>query len=209
MSVLNKIAYLQGRRDEEPNEILAKELADTHDKEGIREIAVNLWNKDKNIQSDCIGVLYGIGYLQPELITEYVFDLLKLLKSKSNRLVWGGMLALSTITEIKSKEIYENLDDIYSAMDKGSVITVDNGVKILSKLASKSAEYNNSIFPYLINHIQTCRPKDIPQHSESILISVNAKNRNEFLSVLREREHQLTSSQLKRIKRIYKMLDNM
>ena len=119
------------------------------------------------------------------------------------------MLALSTITEIKSKEIYENLDDIYSAVDKGSVITVDNGVKILSKLASKSAEYNNSIFPYLINHLQTCRPKDIPQHSESILISVNAKNKNEFLSVLRERESQLTSSQLKRIKRIHKMLDKM
>jgi len=134
---------------------------------------------------------------------------LKLLKSKNNRLVWGGMLALSTITETKSKEIYENLDDIYSAMEKGSLITIDNGVKILSKLALKSAEYRNRIFPYLINHLQTCRPKDIPQHSESILISVDAKNKNEFLSVLRERQSQLTSSQLKRIKRIYKMLDKI
>jgi len=121
----------------------------------------------------------------------------------------GRMLALSTITETKSKEIYENLDDIYSAMEKGSLITIDNGVKILSKLALKSAEYRNRIFPYLINHLQTCRPKDIPQHSESILISVDAKNKNEFLSVLRERQSQLTSSQLKRIKRIYKMLDKI
>ena len=209
MSILNKIACLQGRRDDEPNQILAKELADKPDKDGIKEIAVNLWNKDKKIQGDCISVLFWIGDLHPELIAEYVRDFLTLLKSKNNRLIWGSMLALSTITEIKSKEIYENLDDIYSAMDQGSVITIDNGVKILSKLATKSAEYNEKIFPYLVNHLKTCRPKDIPQHSENIVMSVNLDNKNEFLSVLRERESLLALSQLKRIKRIYNMLDEI
>ena len=57
MSVLNRIAHFQKRRDEVPNQKLARELAEKKDREGIREIAENLWNKDKRIQADCIKVL--------------------------------------------------------------------------------------------------------------------------------------------------------
>lgn len=209
MSVLQRIAFLQNRNDEVPNQELAKELAETGNVEGIKEIAENLWNKNKNIQNDCIKVLYEIGYIKPELISGYVYDFLKLLKVRNNRLVWGGMIALSVIAEIKAEEIYENLDAIYLVMQEGSVITVDNGVKVLSKLAIVKEEYNRSIFPYLINHLRDCRSKEIPQHSESILIAVNSKNKNEFLSVLQQRENSLTPSQYTRIKRLYKRLDNI
>ena len=37
----------------------------------MREIAENLWNKDKNIQADCIKVLYEVGYIEPPLIAQY------------------------------------------------------------------------------------------------------------------------------------------
>ncbi len=50
MSALNQIAHFQNRRDEHPNQALARELADKNDREGIREIAENLWNKEKNIR---------------------------------------------------------------------------------------------------------------------------------------------------------------
>ena len=209
MSVLQRIAFLQNRNDEVPNQELAKELAETGNAEGIKEIAENLWNKNKNIQNDCIKVLYEIGYIKPELISGYVYDFLKLLKVRNNRLVWGGMIALSVIAEIKAEEIYGNLDAIYSVMQEGSVITVDNGVKVLSKLATVKEEFNRSIFPYLINHLKDCRSKEIPQHSESIIIAVNTKNKNEFLSVLQQRENSLTPSQYTRIKRLYKRLDNI
>ena len=90
MSVLNKLACSQGRRDEAPNQELARELAETENRAGIKEIAENLWNKDKKIQNDCVKVLYEVGYKKPELISDYVGDFLKLLKSANNRLVWGG-----------------------------------------------------------------------------------------------------------------------
>ena len=105
MSVLGKIAFYRNRRDEVPNQELAKELAETENREGIREITQNLWHKNKSVQSDCLKVLYEIGYLKPDLISEYVNDFLKLLKSKNNRMVWGSMIGLATIAEIKSKEI--------------------------------------------------------------------------------------------------------
>ncbi|MCI0618234.1 hypothetical protein L0244_35095, partial [bacterium] len=99
MSVLNKIAYFQNRRDEVPNQMLARELAEKKNKKGIREIAENLWSENQNVQSDCLKVLYEIGFLNPNLIAEYAGDFLKLLKSKNNRMVWGSMIALSTIAK--------------------------------------------------------------------------------------------------------------
>ena len=84
-------------------------LAQTRNAADIREIAENLWNKEPNIQSDCLKVLYELGYLAPELIADYADDFLKLLKHRNNRMVWGGMIALSTIATLKADEIFAHL----------------------------------------------------------------------------------------------------
>ena len=128
-SVLNQIAYFQDRRDEVPNQLLAKELAAKKNKKGVAEIADNLWSDNANIQSDCLKVLYEVGYLSPALIADYVDDFLKLLEHKNNRLVWGAMIALSTIADLRPDEIYKQLSVVRTAMESGTVITMDNGVK--------------------------------------------------------------------------------
>lgn len=202
MSVLNKIAHFQNRRDETPNQVLAKDLAEKKNRKGIREIAENLWNENPNIQSDCLKVLYEIGYLNPELIADYAGDFLKLMKSRNNRLVWGSLIALSTIAGLKAEEIYGHYEEIWKVMDKGSVITVDNGVKTLALVAAGNDARRKKIFPYLLRHLETCRPKDVPQHSEKIVVAVNAKNRDEFIQVLEKRMVDMTGSQVTRVKRV-------
>ncbi|MFC1956796.1 hypothetical protein ACFLVY_00665 [Chloroflexota bacterium] len=206
MSVLSKLACVQGRKDETLNQELAKELARKNDKQGVKEIVENIWNKDKKIQNDCIGVMEYLGHARSELIEDYVLDFLKLLHSTSNRLVWGGMIALSIIADRKSEEIFQHLSEIIQAMEKGSVITVDNGIKTLAAVASAREEYNVKIFPFLIDHLKKCRSKDVPQHAESIECAVNKANREEFLLVLSSREKELSSSQRARIKKVYKRL---
>jgi hypothetical protein len=133
MSALQRIAYFQHRRDEVPNQELAKELAAKKDRKGIREIAENLWKENSQIQSDCLKVLYEIGYLQPELIVPYADDFLKLLHSRNNRLVWGAMIALSTVADLKADAIYLHVEEIKQVMAQGSVITKDNGVNARNK----------------------------------------------------------------------------
>jgi len=49
--MLGKIAFYQNRRDEVPNQQLAKELAETENKIGIKEIAENLQHKNKSVQT--------------------------------------------------------------------------------------------------------------------------------------------------------------
>jgi len=204
MSVLNRLAVSLHRRDEAPNQELARDLAAKKDKAGVREIAQNLWNKDKNIQADCIKVLCEVGYIEPKLIADYADDFVKLLKSKNNRLVWGGMTALGVVAKLRADVVFERFDEIKRAMDAGSVITKDNGVKALADAASTKAEYNKAMFPYLLNHLKTCRPKDVAQHSEKTLPAVSASNKTEFVKVLEKRMEDLSGAGLARVKKIMK-----
>lgn len=199
MSILHRIAYYQNRRDEVPNQELARDLAASGDQAGIAEIAGNLWNKEANVQSDCLKVLYEIGYLRPELIAPYAGDFLRLLKSRNNRLVWGGMIALSTIAGIAADEIDPHVPAIQRAMAGGSVITIDAGVRTLAGIAATSDERRAALFPYLLNHLATCRPSDVPRHAEMILVAVTAQNKDDFVTTLRARLSLMTPSQAARL----------
>lgn len=204
MSALQQIAYYQNRRNEVPNQELAKELAARKDRKGIREIAENLWNENAQVQSDCLKVLYEIGYVQPKLVAPYAEDFLKLLHNRNNRLVWGAMIALSTVADLKADVIYPHVAEIEQVMDEGSVITSDNGVRVLALVAAQKAAYNKTIFPYLLHHLETCRPKDVPQHAEKAAVAVKARNKQAFVAVLEKRLVDLKGSQAVRVKKVIK-----
>jgi hypothetical protein len=204
MSILNKIAFYQNRRDEAPNQEVAQALAQTRNQADIQEIAENMWAKDPNIQSDCLKVLYELGYLAPELIAEYADDFLKLLKHHNNRMVWGGMIALSTVADLKAAEIFPHVDEIVQVMKKGSIITVDNGIKVLALVASQKEDFRKVIFPTLLEHLRTCRPKEVPQHAEKSLPAITAGNKSDFIRVLEKRLEDMTASQTARLKKIIK-----
>lgn len=207
MSVLDKLASSLGRRDNAPNQELAKEIAGSNDLKSIAELIKILQNtKDKRIQSDCIKTLYETGYLKPGLIADYYKYFLSLLKNKNNRLVWGAMIALHTISTIKPEEIYENLIEIIDATDKGSVITKDNGIGILINLCSIK-EYAGDTFPLLIEQLRKCEPKQLPMYAERALPVINETYRNEFINLLTERMGELEKeSQRRRIKKVLKRL---
>ena len=202
MSVINNIAYYQNRRDEVPNQELAQQLAESRDKTGIQEIAENLWSKNKNVRSDCLKVLYEIGYRDPHLVADYVDDFLKLLREKDNRMVWGGMIALATIADLRPHEIWGHIDDIIAAIDNGSVITVVWGVKTLAKVAAADEIYHLKLFPILLAQLHTCLPRDVPLHAENMLCAVDKTVSTPFLSALENRKPELTASQKKRLNHV-------
>jgi hypothetical protein len=206
MSTLDKIAFFQNRRDEVPNQLLAKELAVTKNREGIREIAENLKNKNKIVRSDCMKVLYEIGYLDPGLIADYGDDFLNLLRSKDNRMVWGAMIGLATISDRRSKKIWAQIDDITRITESGTIITLVWGIRVLARVAASDEIYKEKIFPFLLKQIRACIPRDVPTHVESILCAVDRKNKAELLSILEVRQAELTPAQLTRFKRVLKKI---
>lgn len=113
------------------------------------------------------------------------------------------------MTRHGKEEIFTNLDQIYRAMEVGLVITIDNGIKALALVAAENERYNQHIFPFLLNHLRTCRLREIPQHAEKTVVAVNVQNKERFLEVLEQRQSDLTASQRVRIKKIYKEIGKL
>lgn len=163
-------------------------------------------DEGKALRHDCIKVLYEVGKIRPELINKHVETFLKLLDSRSNRMVWGVMIALSTVVAREAEAIHARIDRIYRTMAVGSVIAIDAGVRVLSGVASTKPEYNREILPYLLEPQRTCCSKEIPQHTESIMLAVGTENIEELLVILAERKEELTKPQEIRVERIIKWL---
>ena len=204
--MIEKLACRQGRNDEAPNIELAEFLCQTENADGIKEIVEGLKEKDKAVANDCIKVLYEIGARKPALISGYADDFLALLYSRSNRLVWGGMTALAAIAELSAGSIYAKIETVLSVFKNGSVIAVDNGVSVLAGLCKADKKYEDHLFPILLEHLKTCRTKEVPQHAERAAICVNKDNAEAFLAVLAARKEHMDGSRLERVKRLEKKL---
>lgn len=186
MSVLSKLASSLDRRDELPNQELAKQIASKNDKKAVQELVDNISNKSKDIQNDCIKVLYEIGEQKPSLVSDYVKEFVALLNHKNNRLQWGGMTALDSIAIENPKAIYSSLAKIVKASDNGSVITKDHCINILIKLCSLKL-YADKAFPLLIEQLLLSPTNQLPMYAEKALPVVNEKNKAPFIKALTSR----------------------
>lgn len=186
MTIIGKFATSLNRRDEIPNRELAKLIANSNDKKAVAELFEHLSNKSKDIQSDCIKVIYEIGVLKPKLIADFSKELIALLENKNNRLQWGAMTVLNTITKEIPKTIYKALGKIIHVANKGSVITNDHCVGILIKLCA-TKEYAEAVFLLLIERLKISPTNQLPMYAENTLPIINDKNRAIFIKTLNAR----------------------
>jgi hypothetical protein len=206
MSVIANLASSLGRRDEVPNQLLADQIVQRNDAKGVKELVANLRNDDKNIQSDCIKVLYEIGYRSPSMIAPYHKEFLALLANKNNRIVWGAMTALDMITPEKPKKIFEMLPRIMEVADSGAVITRDHAVGILTKLAGIK-QYADKAFSLLIEQLKKCPTNQLPMYAESALSIVDEKNKTVFVKTLKARLGEVEKeSKRRRIEKVMRLV---
>lgn len=206
MSVLDKLASSLGVRNEVPNQLLAKEIIKKNDKNAVKELVENLSNKNKNIQSDCIKTLYEIGEQRSELIADHYKEFIKLLSDKNNRLVWGAMTAVDTITLHHPKEIYNSLPLLINIADKGSVITIDHLVNILIKLGSLK-QYSNDVFPLLFEQLKKAPTNQLPAYAEKSMSLISEKNKAVFIKILSSRLDEIEKeTKRNRVEKVIKKL---
>ena len=206
MIIIEKLASSMGRRDEIPNQELAKQIANKNDKIAIKELFENLHNKNKNIQNDCIKVIYEIGVLKPLLISDYIEDLIKLLDNTNNRLQWGGMTALNTLVLEKPEHIYDNLSKLVDVAEKGTVITKDNLMAILIKLCSIK-KYSDYAFSLFNEQLLKSLNNQLPMYAENAIIIINDSNKIKFIETLRSRLQGIEKETKKaRVEKIIKKL---
>ena len=200
------LASALGRRDEGPNVELAQRIVKTEDKNAVKELVENLSSNKSDVQADCIKVLYEIGDKKPKLISGFVRQFLTLLASKNNRLVWGAMTALDSVTLEEPALIVDNLARITEIANKGSVITRDHAVSILTKLASIRKQEAKAL-PLLIKQLENCPDNQLPMYAEGLPPIVNDGNRSVFMKTLALRLGGIEKeSKRKRVERVMKLI---
>jgi hypothetical protein len=88
----------------------------------------------------------------------------------------------------------------------GLTVNMDMGSGEFDDMAG-SAERRQAIFPYLVQYLRTCRPKDVPQHAEKAVIAVDAAHQAEFIHTLEQRLPDMSASQAARIRRVIKQVE--
>lgn len=209
MAIIDKLAHSLGSRSELPNQALAATLAAQNDKAGVREVVTLLHHPTKDIQHDSIKVLYEIGRLKPAMISTHLPEFLHLLSSKNNRMQWGAMAAIDSITENLPEKIYESLPLIINAADIGSVITRDHAVFILVKLCGFK-KYAADAFELLLSQIRNCPANQLPMYAEKSLPLINGANKASFVSCLRSRLHEMpTAAKQARVEKVIRQSDKV
>lgn len=206
MSVLQQIASASGQKTQTANTQLAQKIVANNDREAIKELVVNLQNKQKAIAHDCIKVLYEAGTEKPALLEPYIDEFLSLLQSKDNRMQWGAMTAIDTITALQPAPVFKNLKAIIAVAKSGSVITRDHCVAILVKLAAIS-KYKPIACNYLLEELNTAPTNQLPMYAEQILPVASGEYAAAFkkLLSLRLEEIEKESKQKRVVKVIAKL----
>lgn len=206
MSIIGQLASSLGRRDEVPNQVLAKLIADNSVSEAMQELIDNLANKNKAIQSDCIKTLYEIAALKPELVAGHAKVFIALLDTKNNRQQWGGMTAIDHITNNCPHEVYAALAKIIAVADAGSVITNDHCVGILVKLCA-IAQYADDAFALLNERLLKSPVNQFPMYAENALPAISEKHKPVFIKTLTTRLPALEKeSQTKRVEKVLRKI---
>lgn len=204
--IASRLANAMDRQDEEPNVLLADELAQTKDGRGIAQIAEIAAAGRKPAQNDAIKVLYEVGARDAVLLRPHVQLFLKQIHSRNNRMVWGSLTALAQIARIDADPIAENLDSILSAADGGSVIAKDQAVQILIALLRRP-DLAAVATAHLFARLQAAAVNQLPMYAERIHAALDRPDQPQFRRILLQRlADDMPPSKRRRIEAVIKKL---
>lgn len=206
MNVITELVSSINRKDEMPNKILAKNIAETNNANAVKVLIGLLQDENKDVWYNSIKVLYETGALNPGMISGYCTEFIALSKSKDNRIQWGAMTALHVIVKEKPALIYRSIPALLLVAKNGSVITRDNFVGILIHLYSLK-HYAENILPLLVEQLAICPSNQLPMYAESFLKVIRGDHKGKLLKVLTSRVGDFEKEpKRKRVEKVIKKL---
>lgn len=147
--------------------------------------------------------MYEIGEQQPLLISKYT----KVVEITGFN--GGAMSALNTVASEEPKLIYGALSKLALVVDKGSAITRDNYVAILTKLCSIT-EFEENAFALLKEQLLSCPQNQLPMYTENASSIINQHNKVDFISTLSSRLGDFEKeTKRKRVEKVLKKLQTI
>jgi len=210
MSLRNRLSYAVGRKDQEPNKLLAEEIVQANDEQKVRELIAIFDSKlHVGIQKDCSLTLAWIAERKPQMVSPYVDYFLEKLQDPINRVIWGSMMSLTAIAAFEQDKLYQNLPRIMDAMDAGTVVTRDHGYRILVTLY-QNKKFQEDVFLLILEQLSKAPSNQLGQYVERIMEVLDAKHKNDLIAILEERfsdivnDHHIKRLE-KNLKKLYKI----
>jgi len=209
MTIQAQLAHAQDRRDQRPNRILAERIVNEGGAEQLQGLVDFFLSKPhKDLQKDCVLTMAWIGEQSPELLIPHIDLLIENFNSEIPRVVWGSMIAMAFCAHLVTDKIYSSLPKILDAMDAGSAVTRDHGYRMLMTLYQRE-KYQENLFFIALEQIQKAPSNQVGQYAERLIEVLNPIHRKELISVLEEKNAELSNEYhirrlTKNIKKLYK-----
>ncbi len=71
--------------------------------------------------------------------------------------------------------LLDHRQEIQRAIEKGSVIIMDRGVRALATVAAQDDAYRRELFPYPLEPLRTCRSKDPSGRAEAVRVALEQR----------------------------------
>jgi hypothetical protein len=208
MEIRDELASSMNRQDQAPNIALAERITEAGNERAIGQLVTLLEQGDRAVQHDAIKVLDEVGERVPALIAGYAAVFLRVMKSRDNRLVWGALTALASISKSRPGAVHESIDAILAAADQGSVIARDQAMVILCALTSNK-KYAASMAPRLVARLEESAENQFSMYAEKIAaVALPPPAEREFRRVLKARSARLsTPARKRRVEAVLRKLD--
>ncbi len=194
------------RKDQQPNIDLAKKLVAGSNASNIA-LLVKYSNSGLRAEkSDAIKVIYEIAKIKPSLIAPYIEDLIDIVSSNNNRMIWGVLQIINATKEQAAKIIMKNLEVILEASDRSSVIAKDNLMAILVYL-NEDENYKKILTPVILQRLSHSAPNQFPTYIELVARTIDDENKAVLKEIIAQRRKSISSkAKLTRLEEALKAL---
>ncbi len=200
-AVLPRLGSALGVRHTKADIALGQDIAARGDAEAIAGLVELL--DDGAHASSAIKAIYECGYQAPELLVPHLPVFRVLLDGANNRMVWGGMIAISCVAKADPDAVWAHRERLELALQNGTVITKMSAVHALTAVAASDPAKADDLQEWFEEALEGLDAKQLLGAAELILPV--ATERRYLLSTLIERGDQLaTATARKRLQRLLK-----
>lgn len=190
--VIDRFSSALDCRDQGPNEVIAQQIVEESGGKLLAEVIQVIHSKSSvRIKNDAVMVLMAVSRINEAILVQQVGLFIDLLGSKSNRQVFGSMIALANISPLTRKQVKPHLATVLDAMDEGTVVTRDHGYTILTELYKEDT--SGDMLALINEQLLKAPSNQVGQYTEKFMVVVRKEDVSVFMEALEVRSEELTN----------------
>lgn len=117
----------------------------------VKQLIINLSDKKPEVKYSASRQLMAQSESEPQTIYPYLSDFVKLLDDDNNILKWTGIIVIGNLAVVDNKKLIDPLlPELFKLLDTGKMITANNAIQALAKIAASKPDLEDEITSQLL-----------------------------------------------------------